>query len=86
MPSLGTASLDAARARAITDGEWLLDLRETGRDGRAVKRPWSRARLALPLTTVLLARALLGERLGALRTAGVCIVLCGIGLLSAGSA
>lgn len=38
-----------------------------------------------PLTTVLLARALLGERLGALRAVGVCLVLCGIGALSAGS-
>lgn len=39
-----------------------------------------------PLTTVLLARALLGERLGPARAIGVCLVLCGIGALSAGSA
>lgn len=39
-----------------------------------------------PLTTVLLARALLGERLGAARCFGIGLVLCGIGALSAAAA
>lgn len=38
-----------------------------------------------PLTTVGLARVLLGERLGAVRTAGICLVLCGVAALGAAS-
>ena len=37
-----------------------------------------------PVTTVLLARALLGERLGAIQAAGVTIALTGVALIAAG--
>jgi drug/metabolite transporter (DMT)-like permease len=39
-----------------------------------------------PLTTVLLARALLHERIGGTRLAGVVAVLGGVGLISASAA